>query len=83
MDDEEAAAAREILVQVLPIGLLDVARFLLVEDEDVGLVELRLGRKRVRAGGLRAALVEEWHPFLQVARIIVRARRRETSALSG
>ena len=30
-------------------GLLDVARFLLVEDEDVGLVELRLGRKRRRA----------------------------------
>ncbi len=73
MNHDEAAAAREILVQILPVRLLDVARFLLVEDEDVGLVELRLRGKRLRTGRSRAALVEQRHPFLEVPRIVVRA----------
>ena len=73
MNHDEPAAAREILVQILPVRLLDVARFLLVKNEDIGLVELRLGGERVGAGRLRTALVEQRHPFLEVARIVVRA----------
>ena len=49
VNDDEPAAAREEVVQVLAIGrIVDVARLLLVEDEDIGLVELSLGRKRIR-----------------------------------
>jgi hypothetical protein len=75
MNDDEAATPREKVSQILAFHrIVDIARFLLVKDEDIGLVELRLRRKRLRAGRLRAALVEERHPFLQESRIVVRAR---------
>ena len=75
MNDDEPATAREEIVEILSLyRVVDIARFLLVEDEDIGLVELSLGRKRIRTGRPRAALVEERHPFLQEPRIVVRAR---------
>ena len=75
VNDDEPAAAREKVVQVPAVRrIVDVARFLLVEDEDIGLVELSLGGERVGAGRLRAAFVEQRHPFLEEPRIVVRAR---------
>ena len=75
MNDDEAATPREKVSEILALyRIVDIARFLLVEYEDIGLVELRLGWKRLRAGRLRAALVEQRHPFLQEPRIVVRAR---------
>ena len=74
MDDDEPAAAREKLIQVLAIGRIDVPRLLFVEDEHVRLGELRLGGEVVRASCPGAALVEQRHPFLEKPRIIVRPR---------
>ena len=48
MNDDQPTAAGQILVQILPVGLLDVAGFLLVEDEDIGFVELGFRRKHRR-----------------------------------
>jgi hypothetical protein len=73
VDDDEAAAPREKIVQVPAIGFVDVAGFLLVENQDVRLVELGLGGKRIPAARFRAAFVQERHPFPQEARIIMRA----------
>jgi hypothetical protein len=74
VNDHEAAAAREEGVEVGAIGLGDVAGFLRVENEDVGLGELLRGGKRVRARGLGAAGVKERYPLGEEARVIVRAR---------
>ena len=75
VDDDEPAAPRDEIGQVLAIRrVLDGSRRLRVKNEDVGLVELGLCGKPLRAGRLRAALVEQRDPFLEEARVVVRAR---------
>ena len=73
MNHDEPAAARQERLEVgalLPVG--DVAGFLRVQDQHVGVVELRLRREGVGAGGPGAAAVQERHPLLEEARMIVR-----------
>ena len=75
MNDDEPAAPREKVVQVPAVrGILDVSRFLLVEDEDIGLVELSLGGECFGTGRPRAASVQQRHPLLEEPRIVMRAR---------
>ena len=67
------AAAREELREVPAVRLVrDVARFLRMEDQHIGLVELSLRRKRLGAGRARPARVQQRHPVLEEPRVIVR-----------
>jgi hypothetical protein len=75
MNDDDPAAAREKVVQVPAVrGIFDVSRLLLVEDEDIGVIELSLGGERFRTGCPRATLVQQRHPLFEEPRIIVRSR---------
>ena len=75
MNGHQPAAAREEFREVLPVRRVrDVAGFLRMKDQHVGLVELGLGRERVGARRPRPAGVQQRHPVLEEARVIVRAR---------
>ena len=74
VNDDESAASREKLVQVRAVCRVYVPRFLLVEDQDIGLVQLSLCGERFGTGRLRAPFVQQRHPLFEEPRVIMRAR---------
>ncbi len=72
MNRHQPAAPREELREILAVRRVrDVAGFLRVQDQHVGVVELGLRGEGVRARRPRAARVQERHPVLEEARMVV------------
>ena len=72
--DDDSAAAFEKCLEVRAVGGVgNVAAFLGMDDQNVGVGQLRRGGKGVPAGGAGAAFIEQRHPFLQEARVVVLA----------